>query len=340
MTKKESCKILFLWGFSFIVAIQSFFQQSKSPSRIANRVKLNNFPFTNDASKYIIESIGTFPALLQMFKVGKDLLPSKIENRHIEETVTTKYVSRIGLEEKIKLIMQKIPNGIYRIVYGPKGVGKTELVDHTALGIGAVIKLIITSAKSKDDIVAALSREVLGTDRAGITTKFLVEAIKSCEIIPTIIFDVERGGSLDQTMGIQAVRSLAKMLSPFCRCIIVVSEVNAILEFGQDNAREDFIFIDECSYSEGREILNNLDIQLTEIEIQYIFDMIGINPAMLIEMSEKFSDGVTVNEFISYKLGQARRDLLAFPHQTILEALKDNKFGVPPEYFNNRKIMV
>ena len=51
----------------------------------------------------------------------------------------------------------------------------------------------------------------------------LIKAIKSCEVVPTVIFYVERGGSVDQIQGIQAVRSISKMISPFCRCIIVLS---------------------------------------------------------------------------------------------------------------------
>ena len=57
------------------------------------------------------------------------------------------------------------------------------------------------------------------------------------------------------------------MLSPFCRCIIVLSEANAVLEFGQDKAREEFIYVDECSHSEAREIINNWNVKLSEIEI-------------------------------------------------------------------------
>jgi hypothetical protein len=58
-------------------------------------------------------------------------------------------------------------------------------------------------------------------------------------VIPTFIFDVERG-SPDQAQGIQAVRSLYKLLAPFSRCIIILSEAYAVLEFGKDVTREFF----------------------------------------------------------------------------------------------------
>ena len=36
-------------------------------------------------------------------------------------------------------------------------------------------------------------------------------------------------------------------------------------------------------------------------------------------------------------LAKARADLVAFPHKTILKALKDHPEGVPPKYFENQE---
>ena len=64
-----------------------------------------------------------------------------------------------------------------------------------------------------------------------------------------IIFDVERGSSSDRTGMMQDVRSLAnvrsltKALIGYCRCIIVLSEANAVLEFGKDPDHEELIFV-------------------------------------------------------------------------------------------------
>lgn len=58
-----------------------------------------------------------------------------------------------------------------------------------------------------------------------------------------IIFDVERGSSSDRTGMLQDVRSLAKALIGYCRCIIVLSEANAVLEFGKDPDHEELIFV-------------------------------------------------------------------------------------------------
>jgi hypothetical protein len=70
------------------------------------------------------------------------------------------------------------------------------------------------------------------------------------DIYPTIIFDVEHAGVEHKELGTEAVRSLSKALAGTCR-IIILSEANAVLQFGQDGARERFIFVDELAESEA-----------------------------------------------------------------------------------------
>ncbi len=82
----------------------------------------------------------------------------------------------------------------------------------------------------------------------------LIQAIKKCKVVATIIFDVEPGRSTDQALELHAVRSLAKMLVMYCRCIIVLSEANAVLEFGHDKYREEFIYVDEMTAPEAKEL--------------------------------------------------------------------------------------
>ena len=66
-------------------------------------------------------------------------------------------------------------------------------------------------------------------------------------LVPTIIFDLERASSSDRPAVLQYIRSLAKAIIHYCRCIIVLSEANAVLEFGKEHRREKFIFIDEMT---------------------------------------------------------------------------------------------
>ena len=50
-----------------------------------------------------------------------------------------------------------------------------------------------------------------------------------------MIFELETGGNDKQILGIQAARSLSKEFASVCNCII--SEANAVVEFGMDRSR-------------------------------------------------------------------------------------------------------
>lgn len=58
--------------------------------------------------------------------------------------------------------------------------------------------------------------------------KLLITAVKKSGITPTIIFDVERSVSRDDDI-LGIVRGLSKDLALYCRCILVLSEANAVL---------------------------------------------------------------------------------------------------------------
>ena len=287
--------------------------------------------------KDIADLLAAIPAILSKNRLN-DEFPSKIANSKITKSTSKKYVHRFELEQKIISIQNITPSGIYWIVYGAKGVGKSESIDHTAIEKEGVIKIIVTSANSRDDIVSALTKKVLGFNTTGLTPELLSETTRKCSVIPTIIFDIELGGSLDQTSGIQAVRSVSKLLAHTCRCIVILSEANTVLQFGQDEARVRFLYVDEPTYDEAKTLLQRLGIKLTETDMQCLFDSIGTNPAMLIHMADTVMAGEkTVREYIDDLLAKARRDLIAFPHQAILQALKEHPEGVSPEYFNNQK---
>lgn len=69
------------------------------------------------------------------------------------------------------------------------------------------------TAYSKNDIVPS-SVVVLPVE----SFEDFVEAVQICKTF-TFIFYVEIGGTLNQAQGIQAVRSLSKLLAQYCKCI-------------------------------------------------------------------------------------------------------------------------
>jgi hypothetical protein len=274
----------------------------------------------------------------QLKNLKEDLaasLPIQIERSTIFTKASTNYIERKDLETKVNIAFDS--SGLYYIVYGAKGVGKSEVVDHCGVNRSGVIKLMVTSANSKDDIVSLLSKKLLGINDLQLDLDMLQIALMKSNVTATVIFDVERGGSIEQALGIQAVRSFAKFLTPFCRSIIVLSEANAVLNFGQDSSREKIIYVDELTHSEARKFLLENGFKMGEKEMQYIIDNIGSNAAMLLKLSLEVSDTETLKLFVDDVLAIAEQDLVSFPHKAILKALKEHPHGVAPKYFNNQE---
>jgi hypothetical protein len=154
----------------------------------------------------------------------------------------------------------------------------------------------------------------------------------------TVIFEVERGGSHDQVIGIQAVRSLAKEFATVSNCIIVLSEANVVLELGRDSSREKLFFIDGFTEVEARDYLKRLKLRITESEINYVFSKIGTSPGTLKRLCVYVQNkGYTVERFVKEVLSKADLELAAFPLQPILKALKEHPEGVSPKFFNKMK---
>jgi hypothetical protein len=178
----------------------------------------------------------------------------------------------------------------------------------------------------------------MGKYAPAVTEKTLVAALHDAKVdgrLPTVVFEIERGEGAEQTACIRNVRSLSKMFAQVCNCIIILSEANAILVFGQDEARERYILVPDLSDTEALEYVrarNGGDVDVKDM--MRLFDSVGTNAAKLLDFVSR--DG-SVDEFIADKLGRARQDLVAFQLKPILKALKEHPAGVSPEYFRNEE---
>jgi hypothetical protein len=390
----------------------------------------------NESMTHWIFTVGGFGLFLLFYPNAKMIvldaiswIPRTIAYSRIEEsTAGNNYISRPKLEDQLEKAFTLTPNGRYYVVYGNKGVGKTELVTHAAIYDKkkkpsfydklnqlflwktdyayryGVVRIKVSSGQTYKDVFATLSSN-LSIPFSLFNNELLLAQLKSVNwwwpnIYPTIIFDVECGGSKEySTSTINDVRSLAKELAVVCRCIIVLSEANSVLEIGDDTSRERFIFVDELTIEEAKNYLQkrnyivpdveldpdefsaynlleakksksqvenseksktekeNFDASTSQVEtkgeeesksnspvkrwvngMDYVFYHIGTKPADLVSLvDDDISKGESVREFVRETLKYARKCLLAFPLQTILQALKDNPEGVDPEYFNNLK---
>jgi hypothetical protein len=251
------------------------------------------------------------------------------------------FTARLVLGKRIGSIFERVKaNGQYFIVYGAKGVGKSLLLDKASKDHIGVIKLMISYSTNIDDIVKSLAIEC-GISKSNIRVSDFVKALAhgaQGNKLMTVIFEVERGDGDEQVTGIQAARSLTKAFAIVCNCIIVLSEANAVLVFGNDSNREKFIYIDGFTEVEAREYLQRLKLSITESEINDVFSKIGTSPGMLMHMCYEIQFGnYTVEQFVKEVLDDADMDLLAFPLQPILKALKEHPEGVSPKFFNKVK---
>jgi hypothetical protein len=194
-----------------------------------------------------------------------------------------------------------------------------------------VVKVAVTQAQSRDEVITTINEAILGDHKVKADSKLtevaLLKAIKSCNPRPTVIFDVEQGGSPDQILGLAAVRSLAKTFAQECAVIIVLSEANAVIHFGSDHARESFIFVNEMSANEVPELIQKR-MQLnphdgtnafTPAEIAHIVNTVGGNPAiiekLLIRVKGPTDRRIALQQALDEIVKRARADLDTFPYQ-------------------------
>lgn len=227
----------------------------------------------------------------------------------------------------------------YHIIYGSKGVGKSTIIESIIHDRKGVVMLKVNTAFNRNEVMKQLAKVTNTAKFEPDVDDFIASLLKGKSedgVLPTIIVEIERAGTEDQSLGIHAVRGVAKDLCAACNFIIILSEANAVLEFGYDRSRENYIFVDELTDQEARQYLKFLGLILSEEDIKYIIDNIGTNPAVLRDMEGWIIiDKKTVYSFVAKTLADAKQELVAFKHKQILKALKEHPEGVSPEYFNN-----
>ena len=299
---------------------------------------------------YFLTNFSTAKVILEEVSatgVLSEFLPSKIKSTipstsdYFQLKSDKEYTSRKSVETAIlEFISRTKADGIYCIIYGSKGVGKTTVVEAVIHDRPGILKVKVTTAENKQQFLHKVI-EATGQFKQNPTIddfkESLRKAVSDSGFLPTVIFEVERGGNDEQLLGIQAARSLSKEFASVCNCIIIISEANAVVEFGMDRRREKFIFVDELDENELREFVKQNGMMLNENEIRKVIDNIGSNPATLKCLRTHLQNGLSVDDFIKEVLFDARQELVAFQHQQILKALKDHPEGIHPEFFNKLK---
>jgi hypothetical protein len=247
------------------------------------------------------------------------------------------FVPRDYLENRVNNALTRRENQkYYHVVFGAKGVGKSAIVDACAKGKRGVIKVVVMDSNTKKDVVDSVLKKLEYPSDTNIDSEMLLKAVQLCKLKPIFIFDIERGGGATvNTDAIQAVRSMAKVLAATCVCIVILSEASAVVEFGKDRFREEFLYVDEMTHEEGKQLLRSRGTNFTEMQLDFIFHNIGTSPAMLEKLVCMVPLDVTLEQYVERKMRQAGKELREFSHQPILEAFKKhpNQYGVSDEDF-------
>jgi hypothetical protein len=277
------------------------------------------------------------------------LFAANISTSTYRGRVKDSYVERSELENLITREMTKTPNGKYCIVYGNKAVGKSSLITKCATAPSkddkkGYVRVVLSHSETPEDVLKSLFKELNCESMPPNVTIDIETEMRNVHekygLYPVIVFEVERGGAVEDKKVLGNVRSIAKRLAETCNCIIVVSESHAILEFGNDDTREDYIFVDELSIDEATTYLKKQIPEMTADDMKtQVFDTIGTNPGVLNDLVVAKGKGIPVNTFVENKLSKASEDLYLFPLQTILRSLKnlpDPKLGVAPQHFGDQ----
>ena len=277
-----------------------------------------------------------------------DYMPSKIKTSipntsdYLELVKNNKYVKRPSIEKELLSFTNRTKtesDGIYLIVYGAKGAGKSIVADAVISGRPGILKVKWSCAGSKYMLLQEINK-LIGISKSnpsvGDYKEALRKSVSSTGILPTVIFEIETGGNKVQILGIHAARGLSKEWASVCNCIIILSEAGTVVEFGKDRSREQYIFVDELDEGVARAFIKQNQIMLSEDEkdIKKVIDNIGCNPATLESLRSSMKKGVSLDDSIASVLLDAESQLVGFQHQPILKALKDHPEGISPEFFN------
>jgi AAA+ ATPase superfamily predicted ATPase len=256
----------------------------------------------------------------------------------VDIPIVNNYVSRPLLEGKILQVYESRRKGSdsYTIIVGPRGAGKMSVVAHVLNKKPGVLHVDLTGAATERTVLLKLLRiksEVL-EEHIGLRVlhRYLVqsaEGLNGRRI--TIVLEVEQGSKSDEIL--YMVKSAAKKLALSANVIIVLSEPNAALVFG-DDLREKFIWVDGMTHEEAIKYAKKVFPAASDGDLKLFFDKVGTLPLDIREFSEALKNGEIAVDYIKAALDATKSDLAAFTHKPILKALKSSPDGVETYKFD------
>ena len=128
------------------------------------------------------------------------------------------------------------------------------------------------------------------------------------------------------------VKHTAKEFALLANVLIVLSDANTVLGFG-DDPRQKFILAGEMTLGEAEQFVKKRAPGISSEDFKKFADKCGTYPLMLGLFCTAVLEGATVDEHIGKVVESAHCDLVAFIHSPILIALKKSPGGVCPGNF-------
>jgi hypothetical protein len=248
------------------------------------------------------------------------------------------YVKRPSVESQIRMVYDNRDNsmGDYHIVYGVKGAGKSYIVASELEGKEGVIRIDVSQGDTAISIISKIAKIcgltlTANTVSLSVFNPILKEAKVMRSGLPlTFVFEVERGSSSRDVVSL--VKQVSKVLALKANVLIVLSEANAVLGFGEDK-RQQFLYVDGMEVLEAEEYAKKKYPTIQDHDIQNFIDKIGTLPLDVGLFCKGLSKGVPADTLINGVIAEAKKDLIAFTHTPILKALKNQPDGVSIEKF-------
>lgn len=255
-----------------------------------------------------------------------------------------KYVTRPLLEKSILLASEQSledKGGVYTIIVGAKGAGKTSAVARVLREKKGVTALLVSDTDTPESIILKLVKKCGIEVKKGLDIDLedfgpvLLKAAEIREGRPiTIVFEVERTST--SLAVLLLIKNFAKYLAVYASVIVVLSEANAGLVFGDDK-RQKIVWVDEMDTEEAEEYARKLHPGVSDADLKLLFDKVGKLPLDILSSMTALKKGIPAAQIIEEAVAAAGRDLAAFTLEPILAALKATPDGVDVRAFNGVK---
>jgi hypothetical protein len=250
----------------------------------SNRFAYNNF--------FKAISISTFT---NQFK-GTNTPNNDLQNQLF--VPSNKYIHRMDIESNmIRFLCDYKHVNKYCILYGPKDIGKSTLVNYMMNNYLLVCKINIKNKKDlanyMKEFVNMYSLKEINNPTIDDVIDVLKEFKKEHYFIPKVIFDISSEDINNEDF--IEIKNVAKALIPYCKIIIIIDKLD-IQDINNDENIYKIEFNKIMAYHEAREIFYNNNIKLSEEEYNLLNTKYLLTPSKLFELAKNQDKLITDNK--------------------------------------------